>query len=234
MSRGEHVSLIDGHIVNRRRHALTAAWAACIGAIVVMALIVSSNTVHRTTTLVQASAGVPVQKMTAAQRAEKEYATCVASFGLLGAFMCLSGPPSHNAAHKLMSKELPKSNEVVHNLAPVSQPVKASVVKSSHKKAIVNSNAKSASQAVEVVAPVAQEAVTHDSAVISAQNQAAETPIDCACCHSKCQKSGLYKDPKKRAVTHSTWCVKQVLSSPRNMGLESLLPKHSKFLFFST
>jgi hypothetical protein len=141
--------------------------------------------------------------LSSSQEREKEMVECVVGFGLVGAALCPSTGLAQSATHSLMSKVMKSAPEVVHTLAPVSAP-----------KHIVSPDSKESLQPADAGAEAQPSAVS----VSADSSEAVEVPIDCACCHSKCQKSGLYKDPKMKSIPHSFWCVKQV----RNIGIETL------------
>ena len=190
----ESEGLITGKTVNRRRHALTVAITGLVGALVVIAVI-SNSTPRRTVAI---SKELNVKALTPAEKREKELAECVVGFGAVGAVLC----PGKSSTHSLISKELSDAEEVIHSLAPASIPaIPTNAADKDSKK-----SAKAAKSPEDEKVPAAVDSSTDKIAVEAAKPK----NIDCACCHSKCQKSGLYKDPKMKSISHSFWCVKKV------------------------
>ena len=239
----ENQGLLSGQTVNRRRHALMAASAGVSGALLIVLVIANSAASHRSSALIEVSKQLKTGDLSVAAQNEKDLVECVAGFGVLGAVLC----PTKSPTHSLISAEANKAVEIVHTLAPVSVPVvakkaAAATVKADKpavkaaKSADVAADkpavkaAKSADVAADNVkadkpeAKADEESAQSGNAVMASEEApvAEPTPIDCACCHSKCQKSGLYKDPKMKAISHSFWCVKQVCLPPFCKGRVTL------------
>ena len=207
----EEQGLISGQPVNRQRHAMTVAAAGMMGALAVIVLIWNSAPVGRSTVLVDVSKKLQTSSLSPADQSEKNLVECVVGFGAVGAMLC----PTKISTHSLISKEVSSAEEVVHSLAPVAVPVDS---KNADPANVPQPAVKAAKATVDAVKAVksdapAEVAPNADAAAVMASDEPAApapAPIDCACCHSKCQKSGLYKDPKMKAVSHSFWCVKKV------------------------
>eukprot|EP00292_Cryptomonas_paramecium_P009690 CAMPEP_0113701526 /NCGR_PEP_ID=MMETSP0038_2-20120614/24631_1 /TAXON_ID=2898 /ORGANISM="Cryptomonas paramecium" /LENGTH=252 /DNA_ID=CAMNT_0000625443 /DNA_START=21 /DNA_END=779 /DNA_ORIENTATION=- /assembly_acc=CAM_ASM_000170 len=220
MSESQESSPLVGNVFNRRRHAWMVAMTGFMGAALIVGFVIHAGSTSRSMVLIQKTKGSAALKapkaaaLTPAQEDEKMMVECVAGFGVLGAALCPSSK-TLTKTHTMLKDALEKTDEYVHSLAPVAEPALPSAAAPVAAASAVPVNSQLSHDETKAPEAAAKSAVepanTKAQAAVAAPEEAAAAPapVDCACCHSKCQRSGVYKDPKKKAASHSYWCVKK-------------------------